>query len=152
MGGCTHQVLSQSYKIQDYVLETYSTVLCLQLTIPACAFNTLLEDVPGGPVVKNPPADTGDPRSIPGLGTKIPHATGQLSPCSATTEPVLRSPGATTTEALRPQRPSSTAREATIMRTPHTATREVPTQQQRPRTARKKKKIKIDKISLKKIF
>lgn len=77
-------------------------MLCLQLTILGCALNTLLEDFPGGPVVKNPPAHTGDTGSIPGLGTKIPHATGQLSLCSATTEPVLQSPEATTTKALRP--------------------------------------------------
>ena len=36
-------------------------------------------DFPGGPVVKNLPSNTGDVGSIPGWGTKIPHATGQLS-------------------------------------------------------------------------
>ena len=35
-------------------------------------------DYPGGPEDRNPPADAGDPSSIPGLGTKIPHASGQL--------------------------------------------------------------------------
>ena len=30
----------------------------------------------GGPVVKNPPSKAGDVGSIPGLGTKIPHASG----------------------------------------------------------------------------
>ena len=44
-------------------------------------------DSPGGPVVKNPPSSAGDVGSIPGLGTKIPCAAGQLSPSSATTEP-----------------------------------------------------------------
>ena len=39
-------------------------------------------DFPGGPVVKNPPSNAGDAGSIPGRGTKIPHATGQLSPRS----------------------------------------------------------------------
>ena len=29
---------------------------------------------PGGPVVKNPPANAGDTDLIPGFGTKIPHA------------------------------------------------------------------------------
>ena len=33
-------------------------------------------DFPGGPVVKNPPCNAGDAGSIPGQGTKIPHATG----------------------------------------------------------------------------
>ena len=38
-------------------------------------------DLPGGPVVKNPPAsNVEDAGSIQGLGTKIPRATGQLSP------------------------------------------------------------------------
>ena len=31
---------------------------------------------PGGPVVKNLPGNSGDSGSIPGLGTKIPHAQG----------------------------------------------------------------------------
>ena len=31
-------------------------------------------DFPGGPVVKNPPSNEGDTSSIPGRGTKIPHA------------------------------------------------------------------------------
>ena len=43
-------------------------------------------DFPGGPVVKNPPSNAGDAGSIPGRGTKIPHATRQLSPCVTTTE------------------------------------------------------------------
>ena len=45
-------------------------------------------DFPGGPVVKNPPVNARDTGLIPGLGTKIPHAMGQLSPRSATTEPM----------------------------------------------------------------
>ena len=40
----------------------------------------LAQDFPGGPVVKNPPSNAGDASSSPGLGTKIPHAAGQLSP------------------------------------------------------------------------
>ena len=47
------------------------------------------EGFPRGPVVKNPPANAEDMSSIPGLGTKIPHATEQLSPGIPTTEPVL---------------------------------------------------------------
>ena len=43
-------------------------------------------DFPSGPVVKNPPYNAGDAGSIPGQGTKIPHAAGQLSPCTTTTE------------------------------------------------------------------
>ena len=44
-------------------------------------------DFPGGPVVKNLPSNAGDVGSIPGQGTKIPHAIGQLSPRAATTDP-----------------------------------------------------------------
>ena len=39
-------------------------------------------DFPGGPVIKNPPVSAGDLGSIPGRGTKIPRAAGQLSPCA----------------------------------------------------------------------
>ena len=37
-------------------------------------------DFPGGPVVRNLPSNAGNLGLIPGRGTKIPHATGQLSP------------------------------------------------------------------------
>ena len=47
----------------------------------------LRRDFPGGLVVKNLPSNAEDAGLIPGLGTKIPHAIGQLSPCAATTEP-----------------------------------------------------------------
>ena len=39
---------------------------------------------PDGPGVKNPPA--GDMGSVPGRGTRIPHATGQLNPHATTRE------------------------------------------------------------------
>ena len=39
----------------------------------------LLGDFLGGPVVKNMPCSVGNTGSIPGQGTKIPHAWGQLS-------------------------------------------------------------------------
>ena len=35
-------------------------------------------------MVKNPPSNAGDAGSIPGQGTKIPHAAGQLSPRTTT--------------------------------------------------------------------
>ena len=38
-------------------------------------------------MVKNPPSNAGDSGSIPGQGTKIPHAVGQLSLSTATAEP-----------------------------------------------------------------
>ena len=48
--------------------------------------NDVSRDFPGGPVVKNPPYNAGDTGSIPGQGTKIPHAAGQLRPPTTTTE------------------------------------------------------------------
>ena len=48
-----------------------------------------LGDFPGGPVVKNPPSNAGDVGSIPGRGTKIPHATGHLSLGATTSELAL---------------------------------------------------------------
>ena len=47
-------------------------------------------DFPGGPVVKNPPPSEGNSGSIPGQGTEIPHATGQLCPPAATKACVLQ--------------------------------------------------------------
>ena len=41
---------------------------------------------PGGPVVKNPPSKAEDTGSIPGLGTKIPHAMGQVNTHTTTRE------------------------------------------------------------------
>ena len=40
-------------------------------------------------MVKDPPANAGDVGSIPGQGTKIPHAAGQQSPHATTTELTL---------------------------------------------------------------
>ena len=60
------------------------------------SFSSLIKDpqrdFSGGPVVKNPSYIAEDLGSIPGQGTKIPHATGQLSPqaarvCSAMENP-----------------------------------------------------------------
>ena len=60
-------------------------------------------------MVKNPPSNAGDVGSMPGGGTKIPHAVGQLSPCATTTEP-----HATTRESLR----ATTKSPCTAMRDP----------------------------------
>lgn len=45
------------------------------------------EDLPGGPGVKNPPANAEDMGSLPGLG--IPHTSEQPSLCPTMTEPTL---------------------------------------------------------------
>ena len=46
----------------------------------------IFRDFPGGSVVKNLPYNAGDTGSIPGQGTGIPHAAGQLGPRATTTE------------------------------------------------------------------
>ena len=51
-----------------------------------------LGDFAGDPVVKNPPCNAEDAGSIPGQGTKMPHAKGQVSLCTTTTALVLQSP------------------------------------------------------------
>ena len=40
----------------------------------------MCRDCPGGPVVKNSPPNAGNMGSIPGQGTKVLHALGQLTP------------------------------------------------------------------------
>ena len=45
-------------------------------------------DFPGGPMVNNLLWNAGQSGSIPGQGSKIPHATEQLSLHTATTEPM----------------------------------------------------------------
>ena len=62
----------------------------------------LSQDLPGGAVVKNPPAITGaqfDPWS-----GKIPHAAEQLSPCATTPEAVSHSHWAHEPQLLKPTR------------------------------------------------
>ena len=62
-------------------------------------------DFPGGPVIKNLPSDAGDMGLIPGQGTKIPHAAGQLSLHATTTELThfnKRAPVLQTTEPTHP--------------------------------------------------
>ena len=45
-------------------------------------------------MVKNPPSNAGDAGSIPGWGTRIPHATGQLRLRATTREPAPACSGA----------------------------------------------------------
>lgn len=52
--------------------------------------------IPGGAVDKNRPASAGDTGSF----GKTPHAAGRLSPCTPSTEPMLQSPRAATTEPM----------------------------------------------------
>ena len=63
-------------------------------------------DFPGGPVAKNLPANVGNTGSVPGPGTKIPNAAGQLSQRTTTTEPM--------SSACEPQLPSPWALEPVL--------------------------------------
>ena len=49
------------------------------ITLNTNGLNTLTKDFSGGLVVKNLPSKAADAGSIPGQGTKIPRAAGQLS-------------------------------------------------------------------------
>ena len=60
-----------------------------------------LRDFPCSPVVKNLPFNAGDMGSVPGKGTKILHATEQLSLGTATTEPMCHNYRVCTTKDLR---------------------------------------------------
>ena len=52
-------------------------------------------DCAGGPLVKNPPCNVGGTGSIPGLGTKMSHTEGKVTPCA----PQLLSQGSRSYEA-----------------------------------------------------
>ena len=49
-------------------------------------FQKVVERLPWWSSGKESPYNAGDAGSIPGQGTKIPHAVGQLSPRTTTTE------------------------------------------------------------------
>ena len=85
---------------------------------------SLYWDFPGGPVVENLPSNAVDTGLIPGQGTKIPHAAGQLSLCATTTEPMrsgarmpqLESPRATTRKKpVRHQEEPACCKERSLM-------------------------------------
>ena len=72
---------------------TYCLTACVKGAGGQSAVSSLKNMGGGGgflndPVFKNPPCNAGHAGSILGQGTKIPHATEQLSPCRATAEPV----------------------------------------------------------------
>ena len=60
------------------------------------AAEKLSQGLPGGPGVKNPPCNAGDTGLIPGQGTKIPHAKGQLESLAQIPRDSTKVPRATT--------------------------------------------------------
>ena len=70
---------------------------------------------------------------------KVLHAAEQLSPCTATIQPVLQRPGAAPTEPMGRNYWSANALEPVLRRetaAPLTTAREKPAHQRRPRTAK----------------
>ena len=68
------------------VMKLFSILTVILVTRIYTGDKEAWKDFPGGPVVKNPPYNAGNVGLTPGQGTKIPHAAGQLSPCTTTTE------------------------------------------------------------------
>ena len=84
-----------------------------------------IRDFPGGPVAKNPPSNAGDRGLIPGQGTKIPHATGQLSLRVTTTELMYLNERAHVLQTTEPTCPGACAPELE-RENPHATTSEKP--------------------------
>ena len=74
-------------------------------------------------MVKNPPSNAGDTGSIPGQGTKIPHATGQLNPHATTTELTRLNERAHVPQTTEPTCPGAQAPQLE-RENPHATTRE----------------------------
>ena len=91
-----------------------------------CSFSELYWwDFPGGPVVKNLPSNAGGACSIPGQGTKIPHAAEQLSPCATTTELLHLNERACIPQTTEPMLPGAHVPQLE-RENPHATTREKP--------------------------
>ena len=95
-------------------------------TMFTAALFKIAKDLPGGTMVKNPPANAGDTGSSPGLGrSHMPRSSEAraqqlLSLHSRAREPQRLSLRATTTEARVPRARALQQREATTMRSLHT--------------------------------
>ena len=85
----------------------------------------VLRGFPGGPVVKNPSSNAGDAGLIPGQGTKIPHAAGQLSPRATTIELTHLNERVRMPQTTEPTCPGAHAPQLQ-RENPHTTTREKP--------------------------
>ena len=102
-------------------------------------------DFPGGPVVKNPPSNAGDAGLIPGRGTRITHAAGQLSPRATTTELACLNERACVPQTTEPMSPGACTPQLerslhTTMKSPHRNERSHALQL-RPDAVKKIKKI-----------
>ena len=67
-------------KHMDLPIPTFISPWCVWYKTRQCGcFKSQSRDFSGGPVVKNTLCSAGDAALVPGPGTKIPHATEQLS-------------------------------------------------------------------------
>ena len=62
-----------------YSLCAFLVCIMFYILVMIYSLRSTCWDFPGGPMVKNPPSNAGDVGSIPGQGSKSPHAEGQLS-------------------------------------------------------------------------
>ena len=67
------------------------------------------QELPGGPVVKNPPANAGDTGSV--LVQEGPHAAGRLSPSTTASETTCLEPMLCSRSSHSPEKPCPAARE-----------------------------------------
>ena len=77
---------SQGYGVKEHGRDLLHNYASFMKPSTFLHLKNSIRNFPGGPVVKNPPSNAGDTGSIPGQGTEIPHAMGQLSPHATTTE------------------------------------------------------------------
>ena len=92
---CQEQLYEQLYVSTDIASYLTSILSLVQNRRTPILFEVTMhpaqrlhfQGFPGGPVVGNPPANTGDTGTIPDLGG-FPHATWQLGPCGTATETI----------------------------------------------------------------
>ena len=88
VGQVSRYVCADTQKILRYI--THNLFLTISGTHNNCLKQSIEKVVwgnsPGDLVVGNPPSNAADTGSIPGWETKIPHASGQLSPHTTTRE------------------------------------------------------------------
>ena len=90
-------------------------------------------------MVKNPPSNAGDMGLIPGQGTKIPHATGQLSPRATTTELACLNERAHLPQSTEPTHHNYRAHAPQLEReNPHATSREKPVHHNKEPALRRK--------------
>ena len=80
------QIHSMPEIISSEAIKHMTKIFRCQLNVQrgTLFFKILFGDFPDGSVVEKLPSNAGDTCPIPGRGTKIPHAGGQLSPRAAT--------------------------------------------------------------------